>query len=73
MRTDSTLEKIIEKVALKNRISIDEATKIVDTYYTQLTELLHQPDNTIKVNYIGRFSYSELWKNKKQNIKNETI
>lgn len=74
IKTDLVTTDIINKVAKEHNITYEEALNMIDKYYSKISSLLKQPDNTIKVNYIGRFSYSEAWKNKKESLrKNETI
>lgn len=69
MELDNTLSRILLKVSKKNNVSPREAADIMQGFYRGINHVIHNKEATIiKVDFFGKFIYSEAWARKKESL-----
>lgn len=68
MIIDDVRFKIFNDIAKKHGIDIKDVTKIVDSYYKTVVNIIEEEKADIKIDYFGKFIYNEAWKAKKEKV-----
>jgi len=69
MRLDNINVDILQEAANKADVEIDVAAKTVAGFYKGLAHILSNEKTVIKIDYFGKFIYSDAWKEKKEKIR----
>lgn len=66
---DDTTSGIVVDIARKNEITLAQTSKIIQGYFLAVNyTMAHKPVGVIKLDYFGKFIYSNAWKKKMDEI-----
>lgn len=71
---DNTISNIIVEIAHKNELELDKTSKIVSGLWNTVKDIIQNEEpGVVKLDFFGKFIYSERYKQKKESIILETI
>jgi translation initiation factor IF-3 len=73
MEIDNVKVGSFDKASKKAKVDIDKAAKIFEGFYKGITHILETEKTVIKIDYFGKFIYSQAWKDKKAQLNKEYI
>lgn len=69
MQLDNTISRIVVKISNKNNIKPEEVVEIMSGLYKGIKHSIHtEQAGIIKVDFFGKFIFSEAWKKKKEEL-----
>jgi len=68
IKFDNTLSNIVVNIADKNKISLEDTSKIITSAFSNVRYIIENKEGgVIKLDYLGKFIYSSRYKEKLQN------